>query len=274
MDRPQPIRSSPEPLRAARLAWLFFRVGAMNELQYRINFVIQIFHSFLALGVGLAVLGLVFSHTNALGGWTRPELLAVMGVHILMGGIIGVSIKPNMSRLMEEVRDGKLDYALTKPEDAQVLVSVREVRIWNVVDVVIGVVLLVISISQLERGVGVWDALAFGAALVLGALVVYSFWLALACMAFWVVRVWETIELFEGVYQAGRWPVGIYPGWLRVGLTFLVPLAIAITIPAQAITSRLDGRTLGLAAVFTLILLVATRLLWRVGLRRYSGASA
>src|SRR2546422_987522 len=61
MDRPRP-----EPVRVARLAWLFFRVGAMNELQYRVNFVLQIFHSFLALGVGLAVLGLVFSHTTAL----------------------------------------------------------------------------------------------------------------------------------------------------------------------------------------------------------------
>jgi ABC-2 type transport system permease protein len=263
-----------EPVRAARLAWLFFRVGAMNELQYRINFVIQIFHSFLALGVGLAVLALVFSHTTALGGWTRPELLAVMGVHTLMGGIIGVTIQPNMGRLMEDVREGKLDYALTKPEDSQVLVSVREVRIWKFVDVVIGVVLLVVSVLRLEAGVGVWDALAFGAALVLGGLVIYSFWLALACLAFWVVRVWETIELFDGVYQAGRWPVGIYPGWLRLGLTFLVPLAIAITVPAQAITSRLSGVTLALAAVFTAFLLAATRLLWRVGLRRYSGASA
>jgi viologen exporter family transport system permease protein len=268
-DRPRP-----EPLRVARLAWLYFRIGAMNELQYRVNFVIQIFHSFLALGVGLAVLGLVFGHTTALRGWTRPELLAVMGVHILVGGLIGVSIQPNMTRLMEDVRQGTLDYALTKPEDSQLLVSVREVRIWRLVDVVIGAVLLVVAILQLERGVGAWDALAFGAALILGGLVIYGFWLALACLAFWVVRMWETVELFEGVYQAGRWPVGIYPAWLRVGLTFLIPLAFAITVPARASTSRLTGGALAVAAVFTVLLLVATRALWRVGLRRYSGASA
>ena len=33
-----------------------------------------------------------------------------------------------MTRLIEDVHDGKLDYALTKPEDAQMLVSVREVQ--------------------------------------------------------------------------------------------------------------------------------------------------
>ena len=77
-----------------------------------------------------------------------------------------------------------------------------------------------------------------------------------------------------GVYQAGRWPVSIYPDWLRIGLTFLVPIAFAVTVPAQAFTGRLTPEILGLAALFAVGLLVVTRLLWRIGLRRYSGASA
>ena len=84
----------------------------------------------------------------------------------------------------------------------------------------------------------------------------------------------QIAELFEGVYQSGRWPVTIYPGWLRVCLTFLVPIAFAVTVPAEALTGRLTLETLALAAGFALVLLLVTRWLWRVGLRRYSGASA
>jgi ABC-2 type transport system permease protein len=153
-------------------------------------------------------------------------------------------------------------------------VSVREVRIWKVVDVLIGAILVAVAVVQLQRGVGLWDAFAFAVALVLGGLIIYSFWLALACLAFWVVRIWETVELFEGVYQAGRWPVGIYPGWLRMGLTFLVPLAFAITVPARAVTSRLGASSLIAAAIFTVVILALARWLWTVGLHRYSGASA
>ena len=36
--------------------------------------------------------------------------------------------------LMQDVQQGTLDFALTKPEDAQILVSVRQVRIWQVVE--------------------------------------------------------------------------------------------------------------------------------------------
>jgi viologen exporter family transport system permease protein len=263
-----------ELLRPLRLFGLFFRVGALNELQYRANFAIQVFQSVIALGTGLAVLGLVFSQTTRLNDWTQPELLAVMGVHILVGGVIRTAIQPNMERLMTDVREGTLDFILTKPEDSQVLVSVREVKIWQAVDILIGLVVLGIGIGQLETSLGPVQALAFAAALLLGAAMIYCFWLILTTGAFWIVRMDEIHELFDGLYQSGRWPVTIYPGWLRVSLTFLVPIAFAVTVPAEALTSRLTIETLAGAALFAVVLLVATRWFWRFGLKRYSGASA
>jgi ABC-2 type transport system permease protein len=197
-----------------------------------------------------------------------------MGIQILLGGVIRTSIQPNMERLMEEVRDGKLDFALTKPEDSQVLVSVREMRIWQAVDVVSGLIVLGVGLSRITTDVGPADAAAFAVALVLGALLIYCFWLIVATVAFWVVNMWHAVELFDGVFQTGRWPTGIYPGWLRYSVTFLVPIAFAVTVPAEALTSRLDWQTLVLAVVFAVLLFAGTRWFWRFGLRRYSGASA
>ena len=257
-----------------RVSWLFFKVGVLNELQYRVNFVVQLFQSAIALVVGLLVLALVYSHTDELNGWSQSELLCVLGIQILMGGAIKTYIQPNMMRLIEDVRDGKLDYALTKPEDSQVLVSIREVRIWQVVDLFSGFVVLGFGLSRITTDVGPVDALAFGAALLFGAVMIYCFWLVIATGAFWVVNMWHAVELFDGIFQTGRWPVGIYPGWLRYSVTFLVPIAFAVTVPAQAVTSRLEWPTLLLAAAFAVVLFAFTRWFWRFGLRRYSGASA
>jgi ABC-2 type transport system permease protein len=265
---------APEPLRPLRLFGLFFRVGALNELQYRANFAVQVFQSVIALGTGLAVIGLVFSQTTRLNDWTQPELLAVMGVHLLMGGVIRTLIQPNMERLMTDVREGTLDFILTKPEDAQVLVSIREVKIWQAIDIVIGLVVLAVGVAQVQASIGPVQALAFAIALLLGASMIYCFWLILTVGAFWIVRMEEIHELFDGVYQSGRWPVTIYPGWLRFSLTYLVPIAFAVTVPAEAITSRLTVDTIAIAAAFAGVLLVITRAWWRFGLRRYSGASA
>ncbi len=260
--------------RRTRLALTFLRVGALNEMQYRVNFFLSLLQSLIAVGTAIVVLALVFSHTDSLGGWSSDELLVVMGVYVLVGGLIRSVIQPNMQQLMEDVEDGSLDYILTKPEDAQLLVSVRRFGLWQAIDIIVGLLLIGIALGRLNTGVDVWSVLAFVLALVLGGLDVYCFWLILTSSAFIIVRVNFLVELFDGMYQAGRWPVTIYPGWLRIGFTFLVPLAFAVTVPASALTGRLSGWLLLGAVAFTLALLVLTRVIWTRSLRRYAGASA
>ena len=80
--------------------------------------------------------------------------------------------------------------------------------------------------------------------------------------------------IFQSMYEAGRWPVSLYPGWLRFALTFVVPVAFATTVPAQALTGRLTWQTLLGAVALAAMLLVGSRLFWRFGIRYYSGASA
>jgi ABC-2 type transport system permease protein len=50
-----------------------------------------------------------------------------------------------------------------------------------------------------------------------GLISIYCFWLMLASASFWLVRINEVQELFDGLFRAGQYPVGIYPGWLRTG---------------------------------------------------------
>ena len=87
-----------------RVALLHLRVGVMNDLQYRVNFALQVLQSILAVGVGLIVFQLVFSHTQELNGWTHSELLAILGVQAVMAGVVHAVIQPNMMRLSEEVQ--------------------------------------------------------------------------------------------------------------------------------------------------------------------------
>jgi ABC-2 type transport system permease protein len=261
-------------MRPLQLAWTYLRLGVLNEVQYRANFFVAAFQSLLSVGVGLAVLTLVYSHTTELNGWTESELLVIVGVQILLSGVVHAIIQPCMERLVDEVRDGKLDFALTKPEDAQLLISVRELRLWQTVDVLSGAIVVGVGVVRLDKPIGVGHAFGFLALLLLGALLLYCFWLILATGAFWVVNMWFLSDLFEGVYQTGRWPIGIYPGWLRYSMTYLVPIGFAVTVPAQALTNRLHWTTAVVALCFGAALTVFARWFWRFGLRRYSGASA
>jgi len=261
-------------LRPFVVAWTYLRLGVLNELQYRANFFVALLQSALQVGVGLAVLALVYSHTQELNGWSESQLLIIVGIQILLGGVVHSLIQPNMERLAEEVQDGKLDFALTRPEDAQLIVSVRQVQLWNLVEVVSGSIVIGVGVARLDTSVDLTHGLAFLGLLAVGAILLYCFWLVLATGAFWVVNMWFLSELFEGLFQTGRWPIGIYPGWLRYSMTYLVPVGFAVTVPAQALTSRLELRTVLIALGFAVALTGFTRWFWKFGLRRYSGASA
>jgi len=256
------------------LALNYLRVGIQSEMQYRANFFIQLLQSLIALATGLIGLWLVFSHTTELNGWSQPELLVVMGIFILMGGVINAFIQPNMTRLLEEIQQGTLDYALTKPADAQGLISVREFRLWSLTDVIVGIVVLSYGVYHYQGYVGIIQSIEFVLALVLGSILIYCFWLMITSSAFWFVRVDEIVNLFQGVYAAGRWPVAIYPRWLQVGLTFIIPVAFAVTIPAEALTSRLTPLILLGTFALTILFVILSRVIWRLGLKNYSGASA
>lgn len=263
-----------EHANARDISRTFLRVGALHELQYRVNFWLQLVQSVVALGTAIAVIALVFQYTTELGGWTENQLLVILGVHVLLGGVIQAVIQPNMQQLMADIREGTLDFVLTKPADAQLLVSLRKFQFWKLVDVVVGLGVIIVGTVRQDAAVGVADIAAFVLTLLLGMVLVYCFWLIITVGAFWLVNMDFVGELFNGLYQAGRWPVTIYPTWLRTSFTILVPLAFAVTVPAQALTGRLSGIGLTVAIGFTIVVTIATRLFWNVGLSHYHGASA
>ncbi|HTP00564.1 MAG TPA: ABC-2 family transporter protein, partial [Anaerolineales bacterium] len=64
------------------------------------------------------------------------------------------------------------------------------------------------------------------------------------------------------------------PGWLRFSLTFVVPVAFATTMPAEALTGRITLPVLAGAVALAALLAALSRIVWRIGVRHYSGASA
>jgi ABC-2 type transport system permease protein len=127
---------------------------------------------------------------------------------------------------------------------------------------------------RLGASIGGLQAVEFLAMLLTGAVIIYSFFLILATLAFWLVRVENILTVFQSMYEAGRWPVTLYPAWLRYGLTFIIPVAFATTVPVEALTNRLNWVTLLVAFILAVGLFIASRVFWKMGLKHYSGTSA
>jgi ABC-2 type transport system permease protein len=62
------------------------------------------------------------------------------------------------------------------------------------------------ALVRLGEKVGGGEAAVFVLMLVAGRLIIYSFWLILATLSFWFVRVENILVIFQSMYEAGRWP--------------------------------------------------------------------
>lgn len=261
-------------LRMIRLLVLFLRVSIQNEAAYRFDFFFRLVVSLLHLGGELFGLWTIFSNTRSIGGWTVFEVVVLLGVFRIMSGVIGMVIAPNMRNTMGSIRDGTLDFVLLRPVNAQFLSSLRTIVIWRGIDVALGGALVAVGCWNLSGGVSAASIARFVLTLAIGATIIYSIWLILATSAFWFTRLANVEMVFWNVFEAGRYPVDIYQPWLRWGLTFIIPLAFITTFPAATITGRAASSGLLTGLIAAPLALAGATLLWRTGLRRYSGASA
>ena len=243
-------------------------------MAYRANFTFGIVRLFIVVGTSIGAALILFQYTDAMNGWTLPQMIALLGVYYLVQGLADLMFMPSVTKLMEQVRLGTLDFVLLKPANSQFLVSTRYVEPTQIASVIVGAAVVALGASRMQPSPALSDALSFALALACGVALVYSLLIAIGTLAFWFVRMDNLLVIFSSLIEAGRFPVDIYPGWLRATLSTLVPIGIAVTVPAQAISGRVDA--LGLATIILVGAgsLVFTAWFWRRGLRSYTGASA
>lgn len=250
------------------------KVNVEQELAYRADTVINLLQLIVWTFWDLLALSIIFTNATSLGGWGAGELVVLLGVFRLVNTVMAALVWPNTERFNNAMRDGTLDYTLLMPAPALLLVSFARIAIWRVVDLLIAIALIVIGISMSASGASVAGILAFALLLASGMAIFYSLWIAMLAFTFWFIRFDNNVTILQALLEAGRYPATVYPPWLRMIVTFIVPIALATTTPVQALRGELAWwQVLMFLGVAVAVVAVSLRT-WRAGLRRYSGASA
>ena len=261
-------------MRYLRMFRAFASTEFQFEMEYRGNFYLSIVEMFLVIGTSIAAVLVMFQHTTTMNGWTLPQMIVLLGVYYMIQGGVNLVFSPSFERLMEHVRAGTLDFHLLKPVNVQFLVSTRHLRVVRAADLALGLAVVIFGLVQVGAEIGVGPALLFVLSLLFGIMLVYSLLLGLVTLAFWFVRVENLLAIFWAFTEAGRFPVDVYPLWLRVSLSTIVPIGIAVTAPANVIAGRMDWIAVAILGAGTVLAVGFASALWRWGLRSYTGASA
>ncbi len=260
--------------RYVRLLGVQLRASALLAAQYRIDFVVDGVMSLFWLAAALAPLYVVYGDVSRPGipGWSFDEALVVVGWFTLLQGILDGAINPGLQAVVDHIRKGTLDFVLLKPADAQFLVSTSRFLVWRVVSVFNAGVILTIAFQRMDRWPSFGNVLAACVLLVGATLLLYSLWILIISAAFRFVKVDNLTYLFSSIFDAARWPVVIFRGPLRFVFTFVIPLAVMTTFPAEALLGRLETTHLWASVLGSLVFAAAARWVWLRSLSHYTSA--
>jgi ABC-2 type transport system permease protein len=261
-------------MKIVRLFAAGFSMSLRRTLTFRTNLFFDVLLSVADLLTAVGTVLLVFTQTDRLAGWTRPEAVVLIGTYQILTGIKSTFIDPNLAWFPGRgIRQGTLDTYLMQPASSLFLSSLSTAAPLALVQALFGVGVVGVGVSMHGQapgpvGVAVWLLLVL-----VGVLVTWALGVLMACLAFWAPRL-ELEVLYSSAWQMGRYPTDIYRRPLRFVLTYVFPLTLIATLPASALLREPAPASVAAgvgAGAFAWALATGV---WRLGLRRYTGATS
>ncbi|MEK0451447.1 MAG: hypothetical protein RL088_3715 [Verrucomicrobiota bacterium] len=255
---------------------LTFRNSLIREMNFKANFLLwMIVESCWFIGQ-MAFIEVLYGHVNEIAGWTKWQLVCLVGTHQIISQIFQGFFYINLANLPELIRTGRLDIMLALPVDAQFAVSTRQVSFDCFVNTFVGIGIVVLSLVKLGITPDAWSVVLYLFAIVLGVAVHYAVMFSLAAVSFWMIRGQALIHGYFNLFHIGRYPDVVFRGVFKFIFTWIMPIILVSNVPAKLLARPFESPWTGLATLIaaTAIVLGLTRAWWLFALKRYGSASS
>jgi ABC-2 type transport system permease protein len=264
--------------RYLRLAFAMARYGLARELIFRGNFLARVAVEVIWLLLMLVFYRTVFARTSMVAGWGEGEYLFFVGCYFALAGIVETFFLSACNEFADLVRNGDLDFLLLQPIDEQFLITCRSIDWAAAVNPVMGAAVMGLALHEIGWAFDPVRAALFVALFGCGVALTYSFLVMLTATSVWLVRNQSLYEMWWLFTSLMRYPREIFKGPLAgplgVVFTFVIPVMLVISMPAEAMVKALAPGTVAFTLAVTALLLVGSRRFFRLALRRYRSASS
>ncbi|MFE2294424.1 ABC transporter permease [Streptomyces sp. NPDC059452] len=264
----------PRLLEGVRAYGLIVAMWVRSTMAYRASFVMTTLGNLAVTAFDFVAILLMFTHVDALGGYTLPEIALLYGVSATAFGLTDLLLG-SMDRLGRRVRDGTLDTLLVRPVPVLAQVAADRFALRRMGRIVQGLVVLGYALLTLDIAWTPLKALMLPLMVVSGAAIFGAVFVGGAAFQFVAQDASEVQSSFTyGGTTLLQYPPTIFAKDLVRGVTFVVPLAFVSWLPALYVLDREYPLDLPQWVAFLPPVVAAgcwamAGLGWRAGLRAY-----
>lgn len=246
-----------------------------REMGFKANFILWIIVEMLWFALQLAFFNVIYSHTESIAGWTRWEVVLLVGASHFIQQIFQAFFLTNCVNLSELVRTGKMDFMLLLPVNTRFLVSLRTVDLGGFVNAASAVAVMAFAIHKLQIMPSVTHVISFLLLVVCGILLHYSLMMILAASSFYTVRAQGIVWGYYQMFNLARMPDTAFRGLFRMVFTYVLPVTLVSNVPVRTLINTLASPArAALLVAITVTWFITSEAIWRFSLRRYTSASS
>ncbi|MER7723133.1 ABC transporter permease [Streptomyces sp. NPDC096323] len=209
-----------------------------STMAYRASFVMTTFGNFAVTAFDFVAILLMFSHVDALGGYTLPEIALLYGASGTAFGLADL-LMGSMDRLGRRVRDGTLDTLLVRPVPVLAQVAADRFALRRLGRVSQGLLVLGCALVTLDVDWTVAKVVLVPLMVVSGAGIFAAVFVAGAAFQFVAQDASQVQNSFTyGGATLLQYPPTIFATDLVRGVTFVVPLAFVNWLPSLYVLGR------------------------------------
>ncbi|MDD5199718.1 MAG: ABC-2 family transporter protein [Terrimicrobiaceae bacterium] len=262
--------------RYAEIYGIMLRNSLIREMSFKANFLLWMLVELLWFLGQIIFIQVIFGFTESVGGWTKWEMVLLIGTHQIIAQIFQAFFYMNVANIPDLVRTGKMDFLLMLPVDAQFAASAKQFGLDNLVNALVGVAFVLTAIWKLGVSVSVAQVALYLACIACGVAVHYGVMLGLSACSFWIVRADGLIHGYYNLFNIGRYPDVIYRGVFKFVFSWVLPIILVANVPARVLARFAESPGPAILQLFAVTagLLAVTRFVWQAALRRYGSASS
>ena len=248
----------------------------ISRLEYKKDTVIALFSFFFSNLCSLAAIWFILQSIPALAGYSLAEVGFFYGFSMLPISLDHLFSDELWLVAYRRVVDGDMDMHFLRPVPVLFQVIAETFQPEGFGEMILGVALISVCASNLtvKLTIGTFAVLLVGA--VFGAVIITSLKVAMAALAFIFKRSGPLLQIIYNFSNYAKYPLAIYPAFVRAMLIFVLPFGLFISLPVDTLLHGtrdpwlLSLAVIGCAAVF---FAVSVRI-WNLCERRYESTGS
>ena len=253
---------------------LFFQTAFARQLEYKANLIIDLVSVCGSIVGSIFILSLFYKGNNNLGGWSWEEALIIQSLFIILSGITNILFRPNLTEIIEHIREGTLDFIILKPIDSQFTLSFRTFAPAGLSEILVGISLLIFLVFKANIYINPLSILFFIVVFGSGIIIIYSIWFLVATTSIWFVQTMSISEVLRNLLISSKYPIDAFPATLKLLFTYLIPISFLTTFPAKTILGNFEIINILTSLLLAFIAFTLSRKFWKFALGHYTSASS